>query len=118
MAVFPKLKTGAAAQYPLVVGETYETHVARFLDLSEQRFRRRGAASRSWIVDLRVLTQRELDEIERFFEEQRGAFAPFDFEDPVSGAIVQQCRFDQDVLPLDEHGEFDASASIVILEDQ
>ncbi len=118
MAVFPKLKTGAAAQYPLSVASAFKTRVAKFLDLSEQRFRDRPGEVRRWVVDLRLLTHMELDEVERFFDEQRGGFGAFDFEDPTTGSVVPMCRFDQDALPVDERGDFDGAARMVIVKDQ
>jgi len=118
MAVFPKLKTGAAAQYPLSVEAAYETRVANFLDLSEQRFRERPGRVRRWVVDLRLLSHLELEEVERFFDEQRGGFGVFEFEDPTTGSIVTSCRFDQDAISVDERGDFDAAARLVIVEDQ
>ena len=39
MNEFPKLKTGAVAQYPAQRTTRYSTHVMRFMDGSEQRYR-------------------------------------------------------------------------------
>ena len=42
MSAFPKLKTGAVAQYPASRALSQATEVVRFLDGTEQRYRAAG----------------------------------------------------------------------------
>lgn len=116
MANFPKLKTGAVAQYPSSRLLEFSTEVRRFLDSSEQRCRDRTGVRRRWRLDLTQLDESELASVRRFVEEQRGAFATFDFEDPFSGSTVANCRLAGDVLELVSHGELDNRVRVEILE--
>ena len=115
MAEFPKLKTGAVAQYPATRETEFATRVQRYLDLSEQRYRDRTSSRMRWSVELSRLTDNELGTLVRFFEEQRGRFGSFDFENPWTGAVVTGCRFEQDRLPTLMSGEIDSSAAVVIV---
>ena len=104
---FPKLKTGAVAQYPAGRALRRPTEVHRFLDESEQRFRERSTALRRWRVRLSLLDEGELAELREFFGKQKGRSGVFEFEDPWSAAVVPGCRFGSDEMPFamfDEHG--------------
>ncbi len=96
MARFPKLKTGALAQYPAVREHRYASEVHRFLTGAEQRYRDFAAARKRWVIALEELDEMEMATLARFFDEQQGRLGVFEFEDPWSGAIISQCRFGED----------------------
>ncbi len=106
MALFPKLKTGAATQYPAEASLESSTHVTRFVDGKQQRFRKRGELVRRWDLELSLLDEAEIRTLERFFVEQRGAAGTFAFEDPLSGVVYENCRFDQDAVEFEAHDLF------------
>lgn len=116
MSSFPKLKTGAVAQYPAVRETRFATEIHTFLDRAEQRYRDRSTARRRWLIDLSRLDEVELSALTRFFDEQQGRLGRFDFEDPWSGLIVADCRFDQDEIVLRSDGELDSAVQVVIIE--
>ena len=68
MARFPKLKTGAVAQYPVVRELRRSTEVKKFLDCGEQRFRDFAAARRRWVIALEKLDETETARLARFFD--------------------------------------------------
>jgi hypothetical protein len=116
MERFPKLKTGALAQYPAErsIGSAVETR--RFVDSSEQRYLDAAEPKRSWRLDLRQLIPTELAEIREFFELVRGSRDEFEFEDPWTGAVVSPCRFGQDALTEQLLRENSESVVVTILE--
>ncbi len=118
MTEFPKLKTGAVAQHPATRELRFATEAHRFLDMSEQRFRDYSASRRRWFVDLSLLDEMELSRLAEFFVDMRGSFGEFEFEDPWDGALVSQCRFGEDLLPMRQDGELDSSASLTVVEVQ
>ena len=101
MAVFPKLATGAVTQYPATRTVEHRTRVIQYVDGSEQRISRRSSGIRRWILKLDRLTEREANDVLSFFGEVRGRAEHFDFEDPSTGEIVPDCRFDQDDIAID-----------------
>jgi hypothetical protein len=101
MPLFPKLATGAIAQYPATRTVQHRTRVIQYIDGSEQRLTRGSAPVRRWIIKLDQLTEREADEVLAFFASVRGRAGRFDFEDPWSGEIISDCRFEQDQLVVD-----------------
>lgn len=103
MPLFPKLKTGAATQYPATASLESSTHITNFVDGKQQRFRRRADPVRRWDLDLSLLDEAETRMLEQFFVAQRGAAGTFAFEDPLSGEVYESCRFEQDAA------EFEAS---------
>ena len=116
MAEFPKLKTGAVAQHPSIRALEYRTSAFRFIDSSEQRYRERSTQRRRWVLDLSLLDDTELATLNVFFEDvQRGA-GLFDFEDPWTGSLVLNCRFENDALTAVTRGEFSNAASVAIVE--
>jgi len=116
MAEFPKLKTGAVAQYPSSRVLEFSTEVRRFLDESEQRFRDRAGVRRRWRLDLTQLDESELGAIRTFVDARRGAFETFDFEDPFSGSTIPNCRLSGDVLELLSEAELNHSVRLEIVE--
>jgi hypothetical protein len=116
MAQFPKLKTGAVAQYPASRGQRYSTEVRRFLDCSEQRYRNFPSATRRWAIALDMLDETEATRVARFFDDQRGRLGIFEFEDPWTGTVIEQCRFGEDIFPMREEGESRCSLQLTIEE--
>lgn len=98
MERFPKLKTGAPAQYPAELRIRYAAETRRFVDSSEQRYADMKQPKRSWRFDLSQLTSTELAEIREFFERVRGSGEAFELEDPWTGSIVAPCRLADDTL--------------------
>jgi hypothetical protein len=115
MSVFPKLKTGVVAQYPVLREGRFSTAVSRFLDSSEQRFRDGRGARRRWVVQLSQLEESELQQLTAFFVEQQGRLGEFDFEDPWTGGIVAGCRFEDDQLQALSQGEYDGRTEVTIV---
>jgi hypothetical protein len=115
MSVFPKLKTGVVAQYPVLRTSSFSTAVNRFLDSSEQRFRDYRGLRRRWVVRLSQLDETELQRLSEFFIEQQGRSGLFDFEDPWTGGIVSGCRFEDDQLLAVSEGEFGGMTEVTIV---
>lgn len=115
MSVFPKLKSGAVAQYPVQRGSSFSTSVSRFLDSSEQRFRDYRGLRRRWVVRLSQLDETELQRLSEFFVAQQGRSETFDFEDPWTGSIVSGCRFEDDELMTVSDGEFAGATEVAIV---
>ena len=118
MADFPKLKTGAVAQYPASVGTQFATRVMRFVDGSEQRWQRFGAPLWKWTISLSQLDETETAAIEAFFESHKGRFETFTFEDPWTGETAVNCTFEHDDLTLVFSGESHAATKLVIRENR
>lgn len=116
MSTFPKLKTGAVAQYPAGRSVEYGTSAYRFVDGAEQRYRERGRAVRRWAIRLALLDDRELREIEEFFRAQQGQYGTFSFEDPWDSVVHADCSFEQDEVAFELSGERRGAASLVIRE--
>ena len=116
MARFPKLKTGALAQYPVVREHRYSTEVKKFLDCAEQRYRDFGAGRKRWVIYLEKLDETETARLERFFDEQQGRVSTFEFEDPWTGAVIPQCRFAEDRFPMLEECESRCSVQLAVEE--
>jgi hypothetical protein len=116
VANFPLLKTGAVAQYPLEIASGQASEVIRFSDGTDQRFPIRGRMLRRWRIDLTLLNEDELRALEAFFEAQLGAYSPFVFPDPYSGAPVAGCRFAADQLSTDYEGVDTGSMSLWVIE--
>jgi hypothetical protein len=116
MARFPKLKTGAVAQYPVVREERFANEIHRFLNASEQRYRDRAAGRRRWIIQLERLDETETARLARFFDEHQGRLTLFEFEDPWTGTVVTTCRFAEDRFPMTEHCESRCSLRLTVEE--
>jgi hypothetical protein len=114
MAAFPKLKTGAVAQYPAARSLAYATDVHRFLDGTEQKYRVRGAPARRWGIRLELLDDTELAAIEEFFVAQQGRYGSFSFEDPWDSTLYSDCSFEQDEVAIELTGERRGRLRLVI----
>jgi hypothetical protein len=115
MSVFPKLKTGVVAQYPVVRERRFVTAVSRFLDTSEQRFRDSRGGRKRWVIRLEQLDESERQQLTAFFMEQQGRSGAFDFEDPWTGGIVAGCRFESDQLQVLADGELDGRTEVTVV---
>jgi hypothetical protein len=98
MATFPKLKTGAVAQYPIARRKQFANQTVRFVDGTDQRFRDRGAANIRWVVELSGVDESELAALEEFFLTNNGAYGSFEFTDPWDGHVYHDCSLDFDDL--------------------
>ncbi|MBI4904155.1 MAG: DUF2460 domain-containing protein [Acidobacteria bacterium] len=88
MADFPLLNSGAKAQYPLRQTIKFETHVMKFVDGGEQRFRQHRGAEKEWELQLSALGSDEARRLSAFVDEQAGRQGEFPFQDPQSGVVA------------------------------
>ncbi len=116
MPIFPTLNSGAVCQFPTVFGSSVSVQILRFLDGSDQRFPLRTGVQRRWQIRLDLLTNSEGSKIEQFFVSQAGIFASFDFPDPISGALVPNCRFGNPVLERELTGLNTEALSLWVIE--
>src|SRR4051794_7782702 len=114
MAAFPKLTTGAVAQYPSGLRVEGNTRVLRYVDGSEQRYRDRAGQARQWALRMGQIDEQELSAIEEFFVEQQGRFGQFAFTDPWTGVEYPDCSFDEDSLHAQLFGEDLANTTLII----
>jgi Conserved hypothetical protein 2217 (DUF2460) len=116
MSTFPRLKTGAVAQYPATRTAGYATQAFRFLDGTEQKFPQRGAAAARWVIKLDLLDDTEMAEVCGFFLAQQGRFGTFSFTDPWDGSVHATCSFESDELALSLEGEARGRLQVTIKE--
>lgn len=93
---FPKLKTGAVAQYPARKKIVYRTEVLRFVDGVEQRYRLAGRAQRRWSFVVRCVDESEAGLLQQLYRGVQGGHGTFDFEDPWDGVSREGCSFVRD----------------------
>ena len=115
MPSFPKLKTGAVAQYPAHKAVRFSTQVLRFLDGSDQRYRGWAGPLCQWQIALRLLDEQEMRSVEQFFEENAGCFGNFEFTDPWDGQVYPNCSLASDQLPLDLLAELRGATTLTVL---
>lgn len=113
---FPRLKTGALAQYPATRALQFNTGVVRFIDGSEQRYRQRRSATKKWIVRLELLDETELARLAAFFRSAAGRAGKFEFEDPWTGELHANCSFEIDELATELAGEMRAGTVLTVRE--
>jgi hypothetical protein len=116
MSEFPRLKTGAVAQYPARKDKAYSTEVFRFLDGSEQRCRDYRAPLRRWIIQLDQLDEQEMARVEEFFRSQQGQAGTFAFIDPWDGQEYPACSIENAILESRYLDEGRGAVTIVIRE--
>lgn len=112
---FPTLRTNAIAQYPLTRELAVPSETVRFLDGSEQHYRLPGVFRR-WSIELGLLATAELASLREFFDQQKGAWGVFSFNDPVSGIAYPSCSFADDAFPEQHDGEMRAGARLTVYE--
>ena len=100
MATFPKLKTGAVAQYPATRSPRFQNQVLRFIDGADQRYRDSAGVLHQWEIHLDDLDEREMAAVEGFFSDNQGCFGNFAFTDPWDGQTYPNCSFAADELDL------------------
>jgi hypothetical protein len=118
MSTFPRLKTGAVAQYPAGRTATYATETYRFVDGAQQKFRRRRGAATRWVIRLDLLDDTEMAKICQFYQSQQGRFGTFSFEDPWDGSVHPNCSFEADELSIEMDGEARGKLRLVIKENE
>ncbi len=114
MSTFPQLKSGAVAQYPLRRGLRFATHVTRFLDGTEQRFRQLANVRRRWIIRLDLLDETEISMLEDFFAARKGRLESFTFVDPRDATSYPDCSFESDDIALSMTGPMDSRTQLII----
>jgi hypothetical protein len=114
MAQFPKLRTGAVAQYPVAREARLRNDGLRFLDGSYQRYRDAGSVRRRWTIQLDLLDEGEMAAMEEFFLAQQGAYATFTFTDPWDGHDYANCRLESDQVVLTAEGEMRGSTTLTV----
>jgi hypothetical protein len=105
MIAFPRLRTGAVAQYPATRALSHTTEVMKFIDGTDQRYRSRGAAVKRWVIRLELLDETEIERLERFFTAVQGRLGKFSFEDPWTGDVYTDCSLEIDELEFELAGE-------------
>jgi hypothetical protein len=114
MADFPKLKTGAVAQYPITRDTRLRNQTVRFLDGSAQRYRDTGAVRRRWVIRLDLLDEGESAAFQEFFAAVQGAYATFTFTDPWDGHAYENCRLESDTADFTAAGEMQGSITLTV----
>jgi hypothetical protein len=118
MATFPKLKTGAVAQYPLARRAGFQNQIVRFVDGSDQRYRDSSGARLEWDIQLSKLDDAELAAVEEFFRVNQGAFGRFAFVDPWDGQTHEDCSIVSDVLELTMLAQSGGKTSFTVVRNQ
>ena len=116
MSAFPKLKTGAVAQYPAGRSLEHATETMRFVDGTQQRYRKRGPALKRWLIRLELLDETEMARLEAFFRGAQGRCGSFSFEDPWDASVHANCSLESDEFAMEALGEARARVSLVVRE--
>jgi len=118
MATFPKLKTGAVAQYPASKSLHFQNQTVRFLNGEEQRYRDAAGPLRQWTIRLSEIDESEMAAFEQFFEDNQGRFGNFEFTDPWDGTRYANCSISGDDLTLGSSAEMRTKISLTIVENR
>jgi hypothetical protein len=113
MAEFPKLKTGAVAQYPSTREARLRNESVRFLDGTFQRYRDAGATRRRWVIQLELLDEGEMAALEEFFVSTQGGYTSFTFTDPWDEQEYPDCRLGDEAAFL-AAGEMQGSTILTV----
>ena len=114
MPIFPKLKTAAIAQYPLVKRITRGVRVLRYIDGTDQRFALEPQATKRWIVRLDKLDASEWRAFEDFFVALQGSNGRFSFTDPVDDTEYADCSLGSDEIELQHADETNTAVTLII----
>jgi Conserved hypothetical protein 2217 (DUF2460) len=114
MSSFPKLKSGSVMQYPATREVFFANTVLRFVDGTQQCYRKSQDAMRRWLVRLDLLDEVELSNLQTFFVSERGRSGSFSFTDPWDQAVYQDCSLDQDSFEFELSGETRAQAVLIV----
>ena len=90
---FPKLRTGALAQYPATRSVRFQNQVIQFVDGMAQRYRDSSGPLQEWQIQLDLLDESEMAALDQFFADNQGAFGSFTFTDPWDGQSYTNCSF-------------------------
>lgn len=118
MANFPKLKTGAIAQYPTGKTFRFRNQILRFVDGTDQRYRDSAGPLHIWEIRLDKLDEREMAGIEAFFAENQGSFGNFTFTDPWDGQVYPNCSLASDSLSLVSLNEMQGTVALKVIENR
>jgi hypothetical protein len=118
MATFPKLKTGAVAQYPASRGFRFQNQILRFLDGTDQRYRDSAGPLVSWEIRLDQLDETEMAALQGFFVANQGSFASFAFKDPWSGQTYQNCSLASDEMNITSLAEMQTRTSLIVVQNR
>jgi hypothetical protein len=118
MATFPKLKTGAVAQYPATKRLTFQNQVLRFVDGQEQRYRDSAGPLHRWEIRLDELDEGEIAAIDGFFEANLGRLGSFAFTDPWDGTVYANCSLSSDAMDLTSLGEMSGKVALTVIENR
>jgi hypothetical protein len=116
MAAFPKLKTGAVAQYPITRELRAQNQTLRFVDGGQQRYRDAKGVRKRWLIQLELLDEGELAAVEEFFLEVQGAYGSFVFVDPWDGQVYEGCRLENDDAAFTSIGEMQSTATLAVIQ--
>lgn len=115
---FPRLRTGARAQYPTRRRIEYQTEVFRFVDGSEQRYRSASGGLRSWCLSFRQIDEQEAAGLRDLFAASQGGFGSFVFVDPWDGMQYEDCSLRRDELRLEWEDEGKIRTEIEVRENR
>ena len=115
---FPKLRTGAVAQYPSLKQIAFRTNISRFIDGNEQRFRAAKGPAHTWVIQMSRISAEEMAAMEEFFESAQGQFGSFLFTDPWDGTEYPDCSLDIDVFNARAAAEWRWASQLVIRNNQ
>jgi hypothetical protein len=118
MPTFPKLKTGAVAQYPAARTLQFQNQVLRFVDGTEQRYRDSAGALHAWKISLAALDEGEMAALERFFADCQGRYASFAFTDPWDGTVYADCSLASDEAEMVSVREMSGRVSWTVVENR
>jgi hypothetical protein len=116
--MFPTLHTGAVMQYPAKRMIHFNTHVIRFLDGTEQRFRENASGLHRWMIQLDLLDEAELAALDQFFLTNQGPFGNFSFIDPWDGTTYPDCSLEGDTFAFQLHGEIRGKTAVIVRENR
>jgi hypothetical protein len=114
MNEFPRLKTGAVAQYPSQRTTRFSTGVMRFVDGSEQRYREFSGPLRRWTIQLATLDEEEMEAMEDFFLAEQGGYGTFHFVDPWDGTEYANCSLENPDAFFDFTGIHDGRTRLIV----
>jgi hypothetical protein len=115
---FPKLKTGALAQYPATKSVELQNQVIWFVDGGQQRYRECAGPLHQWEIRLDRLDEGEMAALEEFLIENQGCFGSFSFTDPWDGQVYPNCSFAADDLTLLSVAEAQGKTSLLLRENR
>ncbi len=113
MADFPRLKTGAGAQYGCERILETPVQVQRFVDGTTQRFAR-GRARRAWRLKLTGLSAQEAESIGTFIATHLETQEQFSFTDPWSGVEYSVCEAVESGYRVTAEGEHSYAIEVLI----